>query len=55
MACKRKETGIGIEGRPASHYIKGKTSIVIGLLLITAGILILLKPEILNILSFGGI
>lgn len=49
---KKRSIGIGIEGRPAFFYIKGKGAIIWGILVIVAGVIILLKPEIISFLSF---
>jgi ascorbate-specific PTS system EIIC-type component UlaA len=53
VCIKRKEIGVGIEGRPASFYIKGKYSIIIGLMLVAAGVIIFLKPDIITFMNFG--
>ncbi len=50
---KKRSIGIGIEGRPALFYIKGNVAIILGIIMIVAGIAIFRNYEILSFLNFN--
>lgn len=50
---KKKEIGVGFEGRSPSFYIRGPLVTIIGCLVVLAGVLLLFNPDVLSLLSFG--
>lgn len=54
VCLKRKHISIGIEGRQDLFIVKGKFSVIIGLICIAAGVVVFFKPSIIAILNFGG-